>query len=444
MKEKASRHNAKVIFIVSMLVLTMVMLYGLKPPTRFCAVYVHPDWNLPVDQTSESTFERMAKFGINAVFVDIYYPTGNGEGKFLAEEKGPWLGMSRAPEFLGAFSLEQTIERAKKHSIALYVTVSCFGELPAIDPTNEAHRGHLLEVVEYILTYFPSVSGIQLDYIRYMHEWGLQANGNTIPIRTLVRSIREIVRAKMLSAVVYAVANQDEYNIARNLTGQDLKELSQYLDFMCPMAYHLSGGKDLEWIRQVTRFLLGITQKECRVYPIVQAYYQFETNIVVSDETIPANGSISGPTLNVPSYGMLRFETIWKNSKHRFSLNVRAPSSQEFSVNQSVTHLLWSTGEVFTVNASILGLWTSELKAGSASENDDSVTVHISDVDEEMPGYNTLRAAVTLVLSETGGVCVYALNNLSPNELSAIRNALDEHVNSTRVISTSTVVASLP
>jgi len=384
------------------------------------AVYIHPSSG----QTKENWLRLAAQSGINTVFVDIYYPTGIGRGTFLAEKKAEWIGRSAEPEFANIFSLDQMVESARKLHISVHVTISCFGELPAISPTSEEHRTHLREVVEYVVTNFPSVDGIHLDYVRYMSEWGLNAIGNTGPITTFVSSIQQIVQAKTLSAAVIAVGDQEEFNITRYQTGQDCREISEYLDFMCPMAYHLSHEKRLEWVGSVSQFMSDISKKPCKIYPTVQAYYQFETETVVLPETA-TNSPMPGPTFYVPIVGVLQLTITWRNPESRFLLNVRDSLCRKISLDQTVSHLRHSTGESWVLNANITGTWSIELKTRSLPKNGDVVTTHVSDLNEELPGYQALHSAILLAMTESDGFCVYALNNLSPEELSAIKDAIE-------------------
>ena len=344
------------------------------------AVYIHPHWNPDVDQTGDSVFVRLAQSGISTVFVDVYYPTGIGQGVFTFERKGRWAGVGQGPVFLGSFSLDKAIEMARNHSISIHATVACFGELPAMDPSNQPHRTYLQEVVRFIVTQFPSIDGVHLDYLRYMHEFGMEANGNTRPITTLVKSIREIVQDKMLSAAVSAVGDEEEYGMTRRLMGQDFRELSEHLDFMCPMSYHLSAGKKLEWVGQVSRFMSRFLRWDCRIYPTIQAYYEFVTQITVSTKSAKPGKPTQALAFEVPLDGTLRFKAVWSGPKNRFSLEVREPSSQIVLPDRYDMHIRESTTESFTLRVRVKGSWTVELVTDLLSSNGDTVTVRVSDL----------------------------------------------------------------
>lgn len=418
MRVNVQLSDMRAAFLVSTLILVMGAVLIHKTPAAFRAVYIHPS----VDQTDEATLQRIAHFGINKVFIDIYGPTGVGMGTFLAEKKASWIGSSKEPEFAGIFSLEETAEKARRLGISVHVTVSCFGEVPAIDPTIEVHRMHLKEVVEYIATNFPLVSGIHLDYLRYIDERGLEAKGNAEPITTFVRDVRQIVKDKALSAAVLAAGSQEDYDLIRYRTGQDCREISQYLDFICPMAYHLSLNKKLEWVGSVSQFTSGIVQKRCKVFPTVQAFFQFQEDIAVSSQN-SVGASLLGPTLEVPSTGMLQFDINWRSQESRFSLVIRDSVFREVSADWTKKHLSHPTGQTYVVSCNVTGIWSAELRIHSLSSNGDLVTIHVSDLNEELPGYRVLRSAISMAINQDNGFCIYALNYLSQEESQAIRDS---------------------
>lgn len=412
----------ELLFLLSAVAIFFTTSIASGPLPNLHAVYVHPDWSS--DETSESTFERMARFGINAIFVDVYGPTGIGKGAFLMEKKGPWTGKSEEPEFAGAFSLEKTVERAQKSRISVHVTISCFGGL-VVDPRNELHQAHLREVVEYVLMYFPALDGVHLDYVRYLSERGLNAKGDTDTITMFVKSIREAVRGKALSAAVIATGDQEEYDAARFDTGQDCRALSQYLDFICPMAYHLAFGKRLEWVGSVSRFTRSISRESCRVFPTVQAYYEFEKEIALSHR-MATNISVPGPAFEVPSIGILQFDVNWESLESRFSLSIRDSFFREVATAPIVNRTRHQRGETYVLVANTTGMWETELRVHAIGYSGEKVTVHVSDVNEELPGYQVLQGAISMIMTHADGFCVFALNNLSSEELRAVGDCLDK------------------
>jgi len=84
-------------------------------------------------------------------------------------------------------------------------------------------------------------------------------------------------------------------------------------------------------------------------------------------------------------------------------------------------HIRESTTESFTLRVRAKGSWTVELVTDLLSSNGDTVTVRVSNLNQEFPGYIGLRAAISVVLVHCDGFCVYALNDLSPDEFNAIR-----------------------
>ena len=421
-RHRASRLSALLLLLVT--TFSVAVFVAPEHPARTYAVYIHPHWNSLFNQTSENTLELLARSGINTIFVDTYYPTGIGEGIFLAEKNGPWTGRTKEPRFYGAFSLDQLTKTAKKLSISVHAMISCFGEIPAIDPSNEEHRTHLTEVMEYVLEHFPAVDGIHLDYVRYMHELGLKADGNTAPVTTFVKRAREVAQEKILSAAVFAAGSLDEYYLVRYQTGQDHSEMSQYLDFICPMAYHLSTGKELGWVRSVSRFVSGIVHGRCRVLPIIQAYYQFQMQVALTPGRPLVGAPLCRISFEVPLPAMLQFNLAWNDEASRFSLSIMDPSSREAFAAEPITYISTLTRETLVMEANVTGIWIAEVRVQALPRDGDTVTVRISDLGEELPGYEVLRSAITIIMAEADGFCIYALNNLSLGELRAVRDSL--------------------
>jgi hypothetical protein len=58
-----------------------------------------------------------------------------------------------------------------------------------------------------------------------------------------------------------------------NAKGQNYAEMSEYLDFICPMAYHYP-AHDRSWVGEVTNFVRNKASDECKVIPTIQAFYE--------------------------------------------------------------------------------------------------------------------------------------------------------------------------
>jgi len=403
----------------SLLLVIVILIAAFARPTHSTSVrgvYIHT----LDDQTCESVLEHLVEIGLNTIFIDIYGVTAVARGAFSTEKKGPWVGKSEEPRFTSEFSLDKTLAIARTYGISVHATVSCFGG-PGIDPANELHREHLREVVEYILTYFPTVGGIHLDYVRYVDERGWEANGNTKAITSFVKSIRQVTQGKMLSAALLPCSTQEDYDAVRRRTGQDCRELSQYLDFVCPMAYHLSHRKPPEWVGLVGQFMSSISQRSCRVFPTVQAYYSFTSDVDVSSQRAE-NGSILGLTFEVPSIGMLQFDITLQNRESLHSLKIKDAYSKEISSDQILKYEHRPASYSFILRTNVTGTWTAELGVNSLPRHGELVTVHIHDLDEAFPGYHVLRNTISLAMIPSDGFCVFALSNLSLEELEAIKD----------------------
>jgi hypothetical protein len=163
------------------------------------------------------------------------------------------------------------------------------------------------------------------------------------------------------------------------------------------------------------------TDKSCRIYPVIQAYYEFDTQTVVSAGFGKSRKSTQILVFEVPLQATLRFEASWSRPENKFSIQVRTPSSQTVPSNRYGAHVREATSEMFTVKIDTIGNWTVELISDLPVGFSDTVTVHVSDLNHELPGPVVLKAAVSSVLAHCDGFCVYALNDLSTDEFSAIR-----------------------
>ena len=258
-------------------------------------VYIHP-WNekLRTEETTHELIEELRQHNITMIFVDVYSPKGAGKGVLRIKNKGSWHGMTDVPEFYNDMDLDVILEEAHAKNIEVHVLVCCFGgaglDYPeySVSPTSELHKNHLLEVIDYLIHAFPSLDGVQLDYIRYMKENGYKAEGDTDTIANFVRNIRMIVRDKKLSATVIPASYENpwfdwllswfgrasEYYEVWHDYGQDYTKMSQFLDIICPMAYHVSFHRQANWVGAVTTFVKQKAAETCVVVPIIQAFYQ--------------------------------------------------------------------------------------------------------------------------------------------------------------------------
>lgn len=231
------------------------------------------DWS---EAELDSLISKLAEHGTKKVYVQLFYPTEIAKGKFRMERAGTW----QEDSFEGHFDLNHLIEVAHGAGIEVHGMVDCFGWAEvAVSPTDNKHQEYLLRVVGYLVSTFSEkphdLDGIQLDRVRYMFERGIKANGDTRTIAEFVAKVKELTAGHMvLSAAVKPASADSEYYTVKYCYGQDYEEMSRYLDFMAPMAYHIDGEfgrKSAHWVGEVTSF----AQRKASgkpVLPIVQAF----------------------------------------------------------------------------------------------------------------------------------------------------------------------------
>lgn len=140
-----------------------------------------------------------------------------------------------------------------------------------ISPEDYVYQLHLREVISYIAKNY-NVYGIHLDYIRFIEP--ASASGKTEFIENLLSDINSdgsLRSDQLLSAAVYAADEGISYSYVWFVRGQDYSKMSQYLDFICPMAYHYP-DHDASWVGDVTKFVKQKVDGNCLVIPDIQTF----------------------------------------------------------------------------------------------------------------------------------------------------------------------------
>jgi parallel beta-helix repeat protein len=236
--------------------------------------------NEPLKQ--QNLVEVLKQHGVDRIFVAGYHPTGDGKGVLQITKKRKWQGTTDDPEFKGAYDLDSLIAEAHNENIEVHVIVCCFGgsgvPSESVNAMSYIHQTHLKEVIKYLLHNFKELDGIHLDYIRFMSEHGYMAEGDTDTIANFIWQCSEIKEGgipvflvKDLSAAVFAAYNENSYKYVWRDVGQDYNKMSQYLDFICPMAYHYP-DHDASWVGDVTKFVKQKVTEKCLVIPDIQTF----------------------------------------------------------------------------------------------------------------------------------------------------------------------------
>jgi len=267
-------------------------------------IYVQP-WNPELEQGRyRELIGELKQHKISRIFIFVYSPKGEGKGVFQIVKKGSWHGATNEPEFLNVPDLATLIQVVHHSGIQVHAVICCFGgagdEYPqySVNPTSEVHRKHLLEVIGYLLENFPSLDGIQLDYIRYIREHGYKADGDTDTIANFIGDVNNIVKSKILSATVFPATyenwcdplvhwlpwlpHSDYYEVWHDL-GQDYRKMQRYLNFISPMAYHRECSQPPNWVGKVVKFTKQKLTENCGIIPDIQTFYETKEGLEILD-----------------------------------------------------------------------------------------------------------------------------------------------------------------
>jgi hypothetical protein len=298
------------------------MIRVVTSPTIEIGMYINP-WtdNMDPDHESQEPYYSLAsgkyteligqlkKYRIKRIFVPVYYPGNKSvdyKGIFLMENKGTWNYPSEEEPVYPLqnnnkpyFDLQKLIDEAKKEGIEVHATINAFGTglsyARSVDPADLTHLAELKNVTQHLITNYDGLTGIHLDHIRYMTD---DENQNPRLLagengyKDITRAVKEIHNTTdrdnigiVLSAAVYAKTERD-YATMLKAEGQNYADMSEYLDFISPMAYHYPDF-DPSWVGDVTSFVrrkVNEKNANCAVITTIQGYYEI---VGVNDAKLP-------------------------------------------------------------------------------------------------------------------------------------------------------------
>lgn len=194
----------------------------------------------------------MAKNGVNLIFLNGYAVTLHGKSA------------------VSSFACE-----AKSLGIKVHIWMSTFHDGEWISPlTNDGAYNNALfnslikDAKEYAS--IKGVSGIHFDYIRFPGTAYKHANGVdaiTYFTKTACKALH-----KMDSSLIVSAAVMPEPSAMKYYYGQDIPEMSKYLDMIVPMVYKGNYGKNSAWIQSVTQQFIKQSQGAI-VLTGIQGYY---------------------------------------------------------------------------------------------------------------------------------------------------------------------------
>ena len=437
-----AKHTWKVIIIISFLVSFTVLNQThaeeyFRPD--FVGMYVHSNNDLLTQGKYEQLISQLKNNGINVIFVEAYHPKEVGNGQLWIQQKGEWQGdPSLQPEFRSRYDMELLLDTASTHGVSVFPTVICF-RYTAV-PTSEIQKTHLTQVINYLISNFEGIAGINLDYIRFGASWfdptqPLLANGNTDTIAGFIGSLRERIGDKFLSAAVIP-ASETDYSSMKEKYGQDYRKMSKHLDYICPMVYHISFEHDICWVSNVTEFVKKEVSGSCEVVPIIQTYFDFK----ISEEL---KRPPPGPDISPRSHAL--YDKGISSSNTDFQRSFEIPSSAEYVQDREIdVDVSWDLSEpMVTMNVSIVnpegkivlcgnGMGTYRIPASEVISGrwlikldirnmPDKLRIDIKGRSLGLPGYyETKNLVLSLMTKSIDGIAFFVFHATSSGEWRAI------------------------
>lgn len=150
------------------------------------------------------------------------------------------------------------IKEANDHGIEVHIWMQIFNTGSWISPLkngtpDNAYFNYKIEEARYYAG-LEGVDGIELDYIRfegtaYKYENGTKAI--SLFVKNLTEEVREINPDLTISATVMPEADKDAYYY-----GQDIKNISSYVDIIIPMIYKGNYNENSTWIKNTTEWFV--------------------------------------------------------------------------------------------------------------------------------------------------------------------------------------------
>ncbi|MDR0913425.1 MAG: putative glycoside hydrolase [Methanobrevibacter sp.] len=171
---------------------------------------------------------------------------------------------SSAVDKYGSKEVEKWIKEANDKGIKVHIWVQCFYESGSwVNPINTTEKDFnyqffdkkIAKIQEY--AEIPGVSGIQLDYIRYFgnaYKYDIYSDDNPeITPSNAITKFVSMVNDKIPDNITLSATVMPERD-GINYYGQDIEDLSWYVDVIVPMAYSGNYGQNSTWIKETTEY----------------------------------------------------------------------------------------------------------------------------------------------------------------------------------------------
>jgi len=264
------------------------------------------------------------------------------------------------------------------------------------------------------------VNGIHLDYVRYPGT-AYKYTGGTAAITNFVARVNTAIKSAN-SNVALSAALMPETSANAYYYGQDYSQLANYLDFLVPMVYKGSYGKDSNWINTTTTYIVN----QAHGTPVIVGLqtYISENNLRPLSAT-ELEQDIAKALINGDGYALFRFGLIDASYLSGSDFDVpgasagTASSGAETSNANAISfpiaastysadlqQYLQPTTNCQSNNAQIIALAQS-ITAGATSTYEMGLAIFnwVRDEVEYSWYYNSQKGAVDTMLTRAGNCC---------------------------------------
>lgn len=205
---------------------------------------------------------------------------------------------SYAIDLYGKSTVKSWIAKANKYGMKVHIWMQVFYNGNWVRPVNDdgsLKYSYMSKKISLAKSYakISGVAGIHFDYLRFGGTAYKYATSNkAINYFTKKASIevRKVSPNCIVSAAVMPEPGMMDYYY-----GQDVSEMSKYLDVIVPMAYKGNYGKNTEWIKYVTS-AFNLESNGAQIWTGLQAYKSDDNVVKLSTSQLlkDAKASIAG------------------------------------------------------------------------------------------------------------------------------------------------------
>ena len=245
----------------------------------------------------------------------------------------------------GKSAVESWIEKANKVGINVHIWMQTFYDGSWKNPVSDGKPNTALfnKIIEEALGYakIKGVAGIHFDYMRYPGT-AYKTSGGTAAITEFAKMACEKLHAYN-SKLIVSCALMPETTSNPYYYGQDMEQISKYMDLVVPMIYKGNYGKSTSWIKTTTKWFVDHSNG-AKVWAGLQGY-KSDSNVVklsLSEITQDVKSALNGAGAGVMIFrwgvtNFVNFNSLGDASTSAQSGAVSAPSGGTISIKDIIT-----------------------------------------------------------------------------------------------------------